>query len=625
MKPTRLTIKNFVGARDVDVRSAAPLWLFAGMNGAGKTSSAEAFRSACIGSFERISFKKDADQLVTKGAGKTGSVVLETSAGTASFEVPSCKWGATLDLGGKGQFLPLVLWPERLPAMTPTDRRKWLFDLMAIKATAIIGKLERRGCNMVLFRKLDLKDGMDAASKVAANEATQAKGAWRQVTGETYGSSKAEGWAAQVPEFDQEAWDSLQELLAHGKKALHAATREVGSLEGQQREQAAAASRRAEKTTLAKQLPGWEDEFKELQDHADKLSDDLAAAGTALNTAKAALDVAKKAAQGAGKTPPSQMLKDARGILGGALQMVGNYPGISKGKVLVPWNEQEWVSKAADWTEDYDRQYTASEPVPIPREVQRAYDEAQARVNDLNQQAMNADNAVMSMRTKVEKARIAANDESQEAEAAVSEGDLQEARAKVQRLEESLEGLESQHQEMKGAKEAVDKAATRTKEAAEAHGLVKEWALLAEALGPNGVPAELLSDALDPINDCLRRVSELSGWSQVTIAADMAITVGGFLYDLVSESEKWRTQLALAIAVASLSGLKFVLADRVDVLDVDNRGALIGTLTDLFDDGMIEGAVCFGTFASRPSGLPAEWSVIWLENGREVIEREKAA
>ena len=49
MKLTKLNIQNFLGARAVEVDLTAPVTLFAGANGAGKSSIQEAVRMALVG------------------------------------------------------------------------------------------------------------------------------------------------------------------------------------------------------------------------------------------------------------------------------------------------------------------------------------------------------------------------------------------------------------------------------------------------------------------------------------------------------------------------------------------------------------------------------------------------
>lgn len=107
--------------------------------------------------------------------------------------------------------------------------------------------------------------------------------------------------------------------------------------------------------------------------------------------------------------------------------------------------------------------------------------------------------------------------------------------------------------------------------AAQHHADVVAWSLIAEALAPTGIPAEILAGALDPFNELLAAQAAVATWQAVVITPEIDITYGGRLYGLLSESEKWRADTLLAIAIARLSGIRLVLLDRFDVLQPTAR------------------------------------------------------
>ena len=73
MKITHLHIENFIGARAVALDTTAPVQIFAGRNGAGKSSIRDAVVLALTGDLGRVTLKKDAAQLISDGA--TGPAV----------------------------------------------------------------------------------------------------------------------------------------------------------------------------------------------------------------------------------------------------------------------------------------------------------------------------------------------------------------------------------------------------------------------------------------------------------------------------------------------------------------------------------------------------------------------
>ena len=69
----------------------------------------------------------------------------------------------------------------------------------------------------------------------AKSKATEAKGAWRQVTGETYGSEKAKTWTAPVPAYDAEGAAAVATELKHIDIAIGRWQETIGELQGQEK------------------------------------------------------------------------------------------------------------------------------------------------------------------------------------------------------------------------------------------------------------------------------------------------------------------------------------------------------------------------------------------------------
>ena len=150
-------------------------------------------------------------------------------------------------------------------------------------------------------------------------------------------------------------------------------------------------------------------------------------------------------------------------------------------------------------------------------------------------------------------------------------------------------------------------------------------AQVAEALGPAGIPAELLAEALDPINERLAAMANLSEWARIGIEADMSITAdGGRPYGLLSESEKWRADAMIAEAITHLTGLRLLVLDRADVLIGAERDRLFWWLDDLAADGAIDTALVFMSLKAPPAGLPEAITPFWIEDHEVGTVREAA-
>jgi hypothetical protein len=168
---------------------------------------------------------------------------------------------------------------------------------------------------------------------------------------------------------------------------------------------------------------------------------------------------------------------------------------------------------------------------------------------------------------------------------------------------------------------AADK---KTRAAAENHQHLKDWLKIADALAPDGIPGELLSDAIKPFNDRLRATASATGWAQVAVDPDMSVRIGGRLYSLCSESARWRADASLAEAIAHVSGLSLIALDRMDVLDMGNRSTLLRWLHGLATAGEIDTALIFATLKGLPT-LPGDtFQAFWMERG-EISHYQAAA
>jgi len=104
-----------------------------------------------------------------------------------------------------------------------------------------------------------------------------------------------------------------------------------------------------------------------------------------------------------------------------------------------------------------------------------------------------------------------------------------------------------------------------------------------------------------------------TGWKLPHINVEMEITADSRPYALLSESAQWRCDVTIAEAISHISGLKFMLVDRFDILDLPSRMDLINWLRVIAKDGDIDTCLLFGTLKAVPSmeGITS----YWLEGG----------
>ncbi|HCI4017232.1 AAA family ATPase [Pseudomonas aeruginosa] len=569
MRITKLEITNFQGLRHAALDVSAPVLLVAGHNGAGKSSLLDAISHAFTGKPGRVAQKQHIGQLITEGA-KKGEARVEWL--DEAGEVQAC--GVALP-SGKGSpladspFLPFVLDASRFAALDAKDRRRVLFDLTGASASpAEVGKrLEAKGIDLALFEKVKplLRSGFPAAVEQAKAYASEARGTWKAITGENYGSEKAVDWApelvATVVTDDQvaEAGKNLQLLeddLAEAQQALGASKQARQAADGR-------AQRIAKLRELVDLEPRRRNKLTADEQNQDEWSEKVMAAELA----------------SAGSVPHQPLTcphcQGAVDLQAGTL-VVHQPP------------EQIADAEAARRLPEY-REYLASAQRAVANS-QRDLDECLAAAEQIK--ALEAESTDAPSAEAIANGEQAINELRQTRDA---------SRAKLVALQEALEA-------------AAQREASIAKAQA-AHQDVVAWTGMADALSPTGIPAEILADAIGPVNELLQRLSGTAGWSPVQISADIDVTFGGRLYGLLSESERWRCDATIALAIATISGLRLVLLDRLDVLDLPSRNQAIALMRAMTSDREIDSVIVAGTL-KEPMAKTPEWlQAVWIDGG----------
>lgn len=579
MRITKLEITNFQGLRHAALDVSAPVLLVAGHNGAGKSSLLDAIAMAFNGQPRRVSLKKDMAQLVTEGA-KKGEARVEWL--DAAYEVQVC--GVALPTG-KGSpltdspFLPYVLDASLFAGLKADDRRKLLLSLTGASASpAEVGKrLKAKGIDLALFEKVKplLSSGFSAMVGQAKDYASEARGAWKAVTGENYGSEKAVDWApelvATVVTDDQvaEAGKNLQQFeddLAEAQQTL-----------GASKQARQAADGRAQRITKLRELvdlePRRRNKLTTDEQNQDEWSEKVMAAELASS----------------GSVPHQPLTcphcQGAVDLQAGTL-VVHQPP------------EQIADAEAARRLPEY-REYLASAQRAVANS-QRDLDECLVAAEQIK--ALEAESVEAPSAEAIANGEQAINELRQARDA---------SRAKLVALQEALEA-------------ATQREASIAKAQA-AHQDVVAWTGMVDALSPTGIPAEILADAIGPVNDTLKRLAGIAGWSPVEISADIDVTFGGRLYGLLSESERWRCDTTIALAIATISGLRLVLLDRLDVLDLPSRNQAIALMRAMTSDREIDSVVVAGTL-KEPMAKTPEWlQAVWIESGHIAGHEHQAA
>lgn len=571
MKLDSITISEVIGLSRADIKLNG-VNLIAADNAQGKSTIADCISMAFIGTPSRVSLKKELDQLLHDGAAK-GRVTISYNEGesTAEFRLPKGEHHAD-EFEGM-QYLPYVLQPKRFGSLSPDERRTLLFQLSACKSSSkvIIQKLVDRGIDETLATDFSInwKTGFPAAAKEAYARATAAKGAWRQITGQTWGSVVAEDWSAPTPEGKCPTEKELSDLMsAHEKVAaeVEKGQQYVGGLEAKRQ----ASSSYVQRKQAVEELAGQITRRKAKQAATEK---DLKAREAELPALTLELSTLQ-----AGSVPVAcPCCGEQLRINGGALE---KFQGMKADTKLV--------------TDLALRVRNMKDAIDLLKRT---------LANDIAAvaEAVSADNQLETI--LAEKVEV------------VDDAKIQQGKEALAACKAKADALRAEFNTKQQARIDLSKVGEKTEQAAIAHAEVKTWLAVGDALSPDGIPGDLLADAIAPFNQSLAVLARLSGWFAPEVGADMLVRYGNRLYGLCSASEQWRCDALIAYAIAQISQLKMVVLDGFDILHARSRQELLGMALQLEDLGAMDTQILCGTMKELPAGLAKKnIAGVWISN-----------
>lgn len=587
MKINEISIENVIAIRHFGMNVPRPVLLVAGDNESGKSSIAEAIRMAFLGGREavRVDTKKEFGALVNVRA-KMGGVEIKTDRGRAGITLPGGEQDCAIDFSNAvPEALPFCLDMTRFTASTPEERGVLLFRVMRLSLAppAIKERLAARKCSQEKIDEIApvLLSGFVPSSKEAAKRATEARGAWRATTGQTWGSKVGERWRAESPIFTGDDAAALQrndEDIEKIAAELNSARSRLAVAEHEERK----ADERRQSISALRNLAGTYAARQEWVVTAEKKL--------------ANLEVEHAAAlQSGGMTPKIPPKRFSCPHCAGSV-MLSIY-----GESLVAWQ---------------DDQARAFDPDAMLRvkKIEGEIIEQTKSLGALRQARDEADRAAS------EVDRLSA-DPAETAEDKPRESEI--IRETVETLQAQAMSLAANGKDLRDRQAALDAADRKTEDARKYHADVLEWSEIADALSPDGIPGDLLAEALGPINERLRQHACDTEWPQVTIGADLSVRAGPFLYRQLSQSAKWRTNAMITEAIAHLSDLRMFVLDEFDVLSVPARGVALTWLDLLAENDEVDTAIVLGTLKQRPE-LPDTMKSVWIAGG-EIREFVKEA
>lgn len=586
MKLNHILADNFqrLNLFDVDL-SETVLHLFAGDNEAGKTSVQEAIRFALRGETVRVSKKGDYKLMIRDGA-KSGTVAVTLDGTELVRDIKTGKMQTDAMEGYAAQlpkYLPYLLDSQHFAHTNGAKRRAFLLELTGTSTDPdnIARRMKTKGVHDKCIDQVKplLRNSMDAGHKEATARASEARAQWVGLTGQArYGSQIAADWKPEPPEgYDPQALLDGEKGLTQLQEAIDTLNIKKGGLIA----------------GLAEAREGLGNQPK---------------GGVAFDLAE--LDQTIRDIETAKNSIES--LEERRKLLNTEISN-------ARERVPVPCCECGAMLRVSF-------QGNGVEVEPYKPMSEEALEKAQASILTVGCDISDGTRELKSLNEK------AAGLARQQALAAgsgkkVSQADIDADQETLDTINLSLDDLNAKRTTLDERLAGLRTAAERIRDAGKIeeraqslHRAVQAWGKCVDVLAPDGIPAEILSDTLRPVNDRLRNTANLTRWPQVTIYPDMEVAVEGRRYALLSESARWRADAAIADAISHLSGLGLLVLDRIDVLDIKNRGSLMRWLSAI--DEEYQTILLFGTLKQLPP-LPVTMSGHWIEAG-EVVAQEVA-
>jgi len=565
-----INLNNFIGVRSLNLDITDPVLLVAGPNGSGKSTIRDAVRFGIFGTPGRVEAKRDYKSLISTGA-KKGVVQISIEGNNITRDVGTGKVDSSTNIILQEDDLGFVIDADKFASLNVNEKRATLFRVMSVKKdqAAIKKRMVDQGCDEKLTDSIMimLRSGFEAAEKDAAQQATAAKGTWKGVTGETYGIKKAEIWEAKAPEVDMEQLQ--KELLEHNKQ-LKA---EEKSLDGLNK-------KIGEATAVTQTIDNMNTEIEEQR----TLFKDGRVAPKDIEESAIQIEALKSDIQ----EIESQLLSLDVNVMEFICPdcAVPHRLTVIDGKIVV-------ADTHSIGDDVHQQRVTLNETITT---IKNELHEEAARQKKLDE-AHAAERNVLKLLEQRNKMNGEQSEDLDALEQSVAEAKQNIEKIRLEIGENTVLQLKSTH---------ADKT---TEQAKNAHEEAVKWLKIKDALSPSGIPAELLAEAISPLNATLAEHSVTTGWKPVRIEDDMTITADGRDYALLSESEQWRCDSMIAASISKITKIGVLILDRIDVLDLPSRSVAMNWLLGLSSEfGTI---MVMGTLKALPP-LPSGVQGLWM-------------
>lgn len=538
----QIEIKNYRGISSA-VLDMDRICLVAGANEAGKTSTAQAVAAALTGEPIPIAgVKKTQGGFLVRSGAACGSIDMTTDKGSVNVTWPTAK----VKTEGSAPFAShFAAGLVSIATVDEKERPKILAEYLSAAPTRADLDAQLKPLNLpapVINQLWELieKIGWDSAHAQIKEKGATLKGQWQGVTGEAYGSKKAESW---LPD----GWE--QDLMGQSEVTLKAFVTDAND---------------ALEATIATDAV---DENR--MEGYRLLADLLAERSAALVEAEAlTLDPAMK-----------QQVVEVTEFIASINGHIEEYKA-SMRDLPSPNNPFNLPCPACGVALELTQGKSLSVASLItPEEVdsrQSKIDELQGRITaatDGLHKHMASKAGIETLIKNFDNTK-AANvneakrliEESKRAAAQLAAAKPPGAKADVSHVEQCRNTLASASSRLQAfvQKNNADKAHT-------AIGLNQE---LIAKIAPEGIRADVLAKALKGFNEKTVPFCKAASWRPVTLETDFSSSYGGTPYLLLSESAKFRVRTILGLTMALMDRSEAVIVDAADILDKGGRNGL---------------------------------------------------
>ena len=225
---------------------------------------------------------------------------------------------------------------------------------------------------------------------------------------------------------------------------------------------------------------------------------------------------------------------------------------------------QHWMTMTASRQTELD-EIAAKHSALLPRihEMRAAQDAHEARFTPLHEDVL----------ARIEEKNAA------RVELATQQSLARQADGKVARTDEMLDEQARCARELERVTEHR-RLVGRRFEAREQHENIVAYQTIAQLLGPRGVRAQAVEEAMQQFDGVLGTISRVTGWPRVRLDRHYSVSIGERkILRLCAESERLRAQWCLQIALVRVRREPVAILDAADHLDTSNLTGL-GQLLD---------------------------------------------